>query len=131
MNLTENLYKILIAGGSYITILKGLWMTIQGSFISVLLGTLLGGLICLLRMRKNVVIRTATAAYIAFLRGTPVLMLLLLLYYGVFARAGLPSYYFAANAENRKTSLPVSYRKPHSVDQRCGLCHNYRPYQGH
>ncbi|MBR4320960.1 ABC transporter permease subunit [Treponema sp.] len=91
MNLTENLYKILIAGGSYITILKGLWMTIQGSFISVLLGTLLGGLICLLRMRKNVVIRTATAAYIAFLRGTPVLMLLLLLYYGVFARAGLSS----------------------------------------
>ena len=33
--------------------------------------------------------RGIASAYIAVLRGTPVLMLLLLLYYGVFARAGL------------------------------------------
>ena len=33
--------------------------------------------------------RGLAAAYIAVLRGTPVLMLLLLLYYGVFAKAGL------------------------------------------
>ncbi len=51
-------------------------------------GPLLGALICLLRTRKNPVIRGAASLYIAVLRGTPVLILLLLLYYGVLARAG-------------------------------------------
>lgn len=89
MSLTEKLYKILIYGGSYLTILKGLWVTIQISFYSILAGTVLGAFICLLRTRKNAIIRNIAAVYIAILRGTPVLMLLLLLYYGVFARTGL------------------------------------------
>ena len=89
MTLSDKLYKILIQGGSWKTILGGLWVTIQISALALLLGTLLGALICLLRTRKNPLIRDLASAYIAILRGTPVLMLLLLLYYGVFARAGL------------------------------------------
>ncbi len=96
MTFTEKLYKILIYGDSYLTILKGLGMTAQISLLSVFLGTLLGGLVCLFRTRKNILIRTFATAYIAFLRGTPVLMLLLLLYYGIFARAGLPSFIVAS-----------------------------------
>ena len=38
----------------------------------------------------------AATVYIAILRGTPVLMLLLLLYYGVFARAGIPAVFVAS-----------------------------------
>ena len=53
------------------------------------MGTVLGALICLLRTRKNPVARLISSVYIAILRGTPVLMLLLLLYYGVFARSGV------------------------------------------
>lgn len=89
MTLSDKLYKILIQGGSWKTILGGLWVTIQISALALLLGTLLGALICLLRTRKNPLVRGLASAYIAILRGTPVLMLLLLLYYGVFARAGL------------------------------------------
>lgn len=48
-----------------------------------------GAVICLLRTRNNLVFRGVASAYIAVLRGTPVLMLLLLLYYGVLARTGL------------------------------------------
>ena len=44
---------------------------------------------CLLRTRRNPVLRGIASVYIAILRGTPVLMLLLLLYYGIFARVGL------------------------------------------
>jgi len=62
---------------------------VQISALALLLGTLLGALICLMRTRKNPVARTVASVYIAILRGTPVLMLLLLLYYGVFARAGI------------------------------------------
>ena len=89
MTLSDKLYVILIKDGSWKTILGGLWMTIQISALALLLGTLLGAVICLLRTRKNPLARGAASAYIAVLRGTPVLMLLLLLYYGVFARAGL------------------------------------------
>jgi len=89
MSLSDKLYKILIQGGSWKTILGGLWVTIQISALALLLGTLLGAVVCLLRTRKNPLLRGIAAAYIAVLRGTPVLMLLLLLYYGVFAHAGL------------------------------------------
>ena len=89
MSFSDKLYKILIQGDSWKTILGGLWVTVQISFFALLLGTVLGALICLLRTRKNPVARLISSVYIAILRGTPVLMLLLLLYYGVFARSGV------------------------------------------
>jgi len=89
LTLSDKLYVILIKNGSWKTILDGLWMTVRISALALLLGTLLGAMICLLRTRKNLLVRGITSAYIAVLRGSPVLMLLLLLYYGVFARAGL------------------------------------------
>ena len=91
MTLSDKLYKILIKGDSWKTILAGLWVTIQISALALLLGTILGALICLLRTRKNPILRGIASVYIAILRGTPVLMLLLLLYYGVFASVGVPS----------------------------------------
>ena len=89
MTFSDKLYVILVRNGSWKTILGGLWMTVRISALALLLGTLLGAVICLLRTRKNRLVRGAASAYIAVLRGVPVLMLLLLLYYGVFARAGL------------------------------------------
>jgi polar amino acid transport system permease protein/polar amino acid transport system substrate-binding protein len=89
LTLSDKLYVILIKNGSWKTILDGLWMTVRISALALLLGTLLGAMICLLRTRKNLLVRGITSAYIAVLRGSPVLMLLLLLYYGVFAMAGL------------------------------------------
>ena len=89
MTLSDKLYIILIKGNSWKTILGGLWVTLQISFLALVLGTLLGALICLLRTRKNALARSIASVYIAVLRGTPVLMLLLLLYYGVLARAGV------------------------------------------
>jgi polar amino acid transport system permease protein/polar amino acid transport system substrate-binding protein len=89
MTLYEKLDKILIAGDSWKTILAGLLVTVQISFAALVLGTVLGAVVCLFRSRKNPIIRGIASGYIAILRGTPVLMLLLLLYYGVFAKAGL------------------------------------------
>ncbi len=89
MTISEKLYTILIQGGSWKTILGGLWVTVQIFVLALVLGTVLGAAICLLRTRKNPILRGIASVYIAVLRGTPVLMLLLLLYYGVFARTGL------------------------------------------
>lgn len=89
MTLSDKLYRILIYGGSWKTILGGLWVTVKISALSLVLGTVLGALVCLLRTRKNPVARGFARVYIAILRGTSVLMLLLLLYYGVLARTGM------------------------------------------
>ena len=78
MTLFDKLDKILIQGNSWKTILGGLWVTIQIFVLALILGTVLGALICLLRTRKNIVARGIAMVYIAVLRGTPVLMLLLL-----------------------------------------------------
>lgn len=95
MTLFDKLDKILIQGNSWKTILGGLWVTIQIFVLALILGTVLGALICLLRTRKNIVARGIAMVYIAVLRGTPVLMLLLLLYYGVFAKTGMSAVFVA------------------------------------
>jgi len=65
MTLSDKLYTILIKGDSWKTILGGLRVTVQISALALLLGTLLGALICLMRTRKNPVVRTIASVYIA------------------------------------------------------------------
>ena len=89
MRFTELFYQTLIEGGSWLTILKGLWVTVEISLLSVLVGTALGALVCAAKMCKNRLVQSATAVYIAVLRGSPVLLLLMLMYYVVFARSDL------------------------------------------
>ena len=85
----DKIYKLLIAGGAWLTILEGLWATIQISFFALVLGTLLGAGICAMRRSRNAILSLPARLYIAILRGSPVLMLLMLLYYVVFARSDL------------------------------------------
>ena len=89
MELKDILYKILIQGGSYLTILKGLNATIRISVFALILGTLLGAIICALRMSRFKLLNIPAKLYILLLRGSPVLMLLMLMYYGIFARSSL------------------------------------------
>ena len=83
------LYKIFLKDGSWLTILKGLWVTVQISALSLLLGTLLGSLLCFFRIGKFKPLKLAAQIYISIIRGSPVLMLLMLLFYGVLARTGM------------------------------------------
>ena len=89
MTLKEILYRILIQGGSYRVILTGLGATLNISAFSLILGTLLGSVICALRMSSIKIFRFFAGAYIVILRGSPVLMLLMLMYYGMFAGSDL------------------------------------------
>ena len=85
MEIREIIYKTLIDGDSYITLLKGLGVTLQISLLSVVLGTLLGMVVCAMRRSRFWMIRQIASGYIAILRGSPVLLLLMLMYYVVFA----------------------------------------------
>lgn len=85
MRIDEIIYKTLIAGDSYRTLLKGLWVTFQISLLSLLLGTLLGVAVCAMRRSRLRLVRSIAAVYMAVVRGSPVLLLLMLMYYVVFA----------------------------------------------
>lgn len=81
----NSFYSNIIQENRYMLIIDGLKVTIIISLLSVILGTLLGGLICLMRMSKNRFGNTFARVYISIFRGTPVLVLLMLIFYVVFA----------------------------------------------
>lgn len=85
----NTIYSTLIAGKAWLTLLKGLWVTLQISVLALLMGTLLGALICAMRRCRYRILRAFAALYIAVLRGTPVLLLLLMMYYVIFARSSM------------------------------------------
>ena len=89
MEFLELLNKIFLKDGGWLTILNGLWVTVQISALSLVLGTLFGALLCFFRVGKFKPLKVAAQVYISIIRGSPVLMLLMLLFYGVLARQGL------------------------------------------
>ena len=64
----------------YLLILDGLKTTIIISVFSTLFGTLLGALVCFMRMSRNRAMSLIAKAYISVLRGTPVLVFLMLMH---------------------------------------------------
>ena len=66
-------------------ILDGLQVTLVITLCAALLGTLLGGLVCWMRMSRRQWLRQTAKVYIEVMRGTPVLVLLMLMYYVVMA----------------------------------------------
>ena len=69
----------------YLLIWDGLQTTVIISVLATVFGTLLGALVCYLRMSRRILLSLPAKLYIAVLRGTPVLVLLMLIFYVVFA----------------------------------------------
>lgn len=89
MEFTELVYRIFIKDGAWLTILNGLWATVEISALSLLFGTILGAVLCFFRVGKIKPLEIFARVYISIIRGSPVLMLLMLLFYGVFVRSGM------------------------------------------
>ncbi len=107
-SLFDSFYRNLIQGASYLTVLKGLRTTLLISLLSLFIGTLLGALVCYLRIHRNKVVSGIAGIYIAVLRGSPVLLLLMLLYYVVFASSDLDAQYIAVAAFSLNVSAHVA-----------------------
>ena len=81
----ESFYNNLIAEDRYRMILDGLQVTLIITVGAVLLGTLLGGVICWMRMSRHKGLQKVAKVYIDIMRGTPVLVVLMLMYYVIMA----------------------------------------------
>ncbi len=85
----ESFHSNIILEKRYLLILDGLKLTILITLFSALLGTLFGGVICYMRMSASRLLQSAARLYISLLRGTPVLVLLMIIYYVVFASVNI------------------------------------------
>ena len=84
-SLTDSFTNNLIAEDRYRMILDGLQVTLLITLCAAVLGTLLGGLVCWMRMSRRRWLQQVAKVYIELMRGTPVLVLLMLMYYVVMA----------------------------------------------
>lgn len=73
---TENRYQL---------ILNGLLTTLLIAFCAIIIGTLLGGFVCWLRMSRRKWLRKIAIIYIDVMRGTPVLVILMMMFYVILA----------------------------------------------
>lgn len=67
-------------------VLEGLAVTVVISIFSLILGTILGFGICYLSMSKHKVLNIISKIYITIFRGTPLVVLLMITFYIIFAR---------------------------------------------
>ena len=81
----ESFYNNLIAEDRYRMILDGLQVTLLITLGAVILGTILGGIICWMRMSRHTGLQKVAKVYIDIMRGTPVLVVLMLMYYVIMA----------------------------------------------
>lgn len=77
--------KNMIVEDRYMLILEGLWTTVLITVFAAIFGTILGGLVCWMRMKGNATLRRIAKVYVDLMRGTPVLVLLMIMYYIVLA----------------------------------------------
>ena len=64
-------------------LLDGLWLTVRVSLISIVIGMVIGLFMCLMKMSKNVVLRAIAGVYIWIIRGTPMLVQALMVFFGL------------------------------------------------
>ena len=76
-------------------IASGICTTVVISILSALLGTVLGFALCALRLSKRSLVNGAALAYIRLMQGLPMLVLLMILFYIVFAKSGISGIFVA------------------------------------
>ena len=89
VSIVDSFRSNIIEENRYLLILDGLQTTVVISVLACIFGTLLGALICFMRMSRISALSFSAKTYIAILRGTPVLVLLMLIFYVVFASVNI------------------------------------------
>lgn len=87
--LRESIYSNLLFEDRWMMMTGGLVNTLRVSLWSMLLATMLGGILCALRMKNRSIAGTAVKWYVELMRAIPLLVLLLLLFYVILADVSL------------------------------------------
>ena len=72
-----------VFSGAMPLLLEGLKLTVIVSLVSIAIGMVIGLLVCLMKMSKNVVLRAIAGVYIWIIRGTPMMVQAFIVFFGV------------------------------------------------
>ena len=84
----QSLYAIFVENDHWLLLLQGLWATVVITLLSLVFGTLLGGCVYFATCNRRHWLRTVAKWYRVIVRGTPIMVLLLLFYYVVLQGTG-------------------------------------------
>lgn len=65
-------------------LLQGAKLTLQVSFFGVLAGLIIGSFMGLFRISDNIILKTVSGVYVEVIRGTPLLVQIIFLYFGLY-----------------------------------------------
>lgn len=82
-------HKMSVAMDALPIIVKGMELTIQITFIGIIIAFVIGLATCLMRISKIKVLNAISGAFIYVIRGTPFLVQLFFLYFGVASSLGI------------------------------------------
>jgi len=85
----QTVHNNLIVEARWRYIVEGLWETVKISLLSILLGSLLGAGVCWMRMSRRHWVSQTAKVYISLMRGIPMLVFLMIMFYVVLAGTGL------------------------------------------
>ena len=86
---TRSFHANIVHEKRYLLLWDGLKATVVISFLATLFGTLLGALVCAMRMSRQRFLRMPARVFIDIVRGTPLLVLLMLIFYVAFASVNI------------------------------------------
>ncbi len=73
-----------IADNRYMFLVRGLGITMQVTVLAILLGTIIGFVVAFFRLSTSRILKGIASLYIGIIRGTPVVVQLLIIYFVVF-----------------------------------------------
>lgn len=85
----EGFEKNLIRQDRWLSLLRGLGMTVELTVGAIILGTILGVVLCLMKLSSFKPLNVIAQAYIRVFRGTPLVVQLLIIYFGVFGSVAI------------------------------------------
>lgn len=94
-SLAESFEKTFVRENRWKLIVQGIGTTVLISLLATILGSILGFGLCLLKLSGNSLAKGFAQVYIRVLQGTPMVVLLMILFYLVFAGSGLDGVWVA------------------------------------
>lgn len=89
IDLYNSFDRTIIEEKRYVLILNGLKSTLIISIFSIIIGTILGYVLFLIRKSRITILKNISKIIIGFLRGTPIAVLLLIFYYVLFGSVNI------------------------------------------
>ena len=76
-------FNIEVMEGQWSLLFSGLWVTLEIALVAIILSTLFGLLVALIRIGNNKVLNMLLIAYLEFCRATPIIVALIVVYFGL------------------------------------------------